>query len=115
MRIDEIHKPIKDDMPFNVPSDVHFHMLNDDGFYRKHYLPCMEKIRSERNEKVIQGHLMPMIDRCLNHYCLKYDIPKNPKDLMTGQEKAELAGKVLDFERNPQEELDANTPTDRIS
>ena len=32
MRIDEIHKPIKDDMPFNVPSDVHFHMLNDDGF-----------------------------------------------------------------------------------
>ena len=65
MRIDEIYKPIKDEMPYDVPSDVHFHMLNDDGFYRKHYLPCMEKIRSERNEKVIQGHLMPMIDKCV--------------------------------------------------
>ena len=43
------------------------------------------------------------------------NIPKSPKDLMTSTEKSELASKVLDFERNPQEELDATTPTDRIS
>tara|TARA_Y200000002_G_C22671979_1_gene660429 strand:- start:1850 stop:2197 length:348 start_codon:yes stop_codon:yes gene_type:complete len=115
MRIDEIHKPIKDEIPYDVPSDVHFHMLNDEGFYRKHYLPCMELMKSKTNEKVIQGHIMPMIDKCLNHYCLKYDISQTPKELMNTGEKSALAMKILDFERNPREELDAPTSTDRIS
>jgi|TARA_A100001388_G_scaffold276275_1_gene263571 uncharacterized protein involved in high-affinity Fe2+ transport len=115
MRIDEFTKPVKDTTPYDVPSDVHFHMLNDDSFYRQHYLPCMEKIRSERNEDIMQGHLMPMIDKCLNHYCIKYDIPKNPNELMTAGEKSELASKVMDFERNPKEKLDAPTPVDRIT
>ena len=106
------NNPIQDSMPFNVIDDVHFHMLNDEGFYRKHYLPCMDKMRSENNEKVIQGHIMPMIDKCLNHYCLKYDINKHPKELMNNSEKSELAHKVLDHERNPKEELpDANKTT----
>ena len=34
---------------------------------------------------------------------------------MTSTEKSELASKVLDFERNPEEQLDATTPTDRIA
>ncbi|MBR20633.1 MAG: hypothetical protein CMA64_10925 [Euryarchaeota archaeon] len=115
MRIDEFSKPVEDEMPYDVPSDVHFHMLNDDGFYRAHYLPCMEKIRSERNEAIVQGHLKPMIDKCLNHYCIKYDINKTPNELMTDGERSELASKVIDFERNPTEELDATSPADRIS
>ena len=92
-------------MPYNVIDDVHYHMLNDEGFYRKHYMPCMDKLKSETNEKVIQGHIMPMIDKCLNHYCLKYDINKHPKELMNKTEKADLAHKVLDHERNTKEEL----------
>ena len=106
MLLNEIfNNPIKDSMPYNVSDDVHFHMLNDEGFYRKHYLPCMEKMRSETNEKTIQGYIMPMIDKCLNHYCLKYDINKHPKELMNQSERADLAHKVLDHERNPKEEL----------
>jgi len=97
-----------EETPYDVGSDVHFHMLNDEGFYRKHYMPCMDKIKSANNEKIIQGHVMPMIDKCLNHYCNKYDINKLPKDLMTNQEKADLMSKVMDNERNPQEaDLDA--------
>ena len=100
--------PIDDSMPFNVIDDVHFHMLNDEGFYRKHYMPCMDKMRSETNEKIIQGHIMPLCDKALNHYCLKYDINKLPEEHMTAQEKSDLAHKVLDHERNPKEELDAS-------
>ena len=96
-----------DETPYDVAGDVHFHMLNDEGFYRKHYMPCMDKIKSDYNEKVIQGHVMPMIDKCLNHYCNKYNINKLPKDLMNDQEKADLMRKVIDNERNPQEGLDA--------
>jgi hypothetical protein len=58
----------------------------------------------------------PIVEKNENGlYKLKYDIPKSPKDLMTSTEKSELASKVLDFERNPEEQLDATTPTDRIS
>ena len=103
--------PLNDSMPYNVIDDVHFHMLNDEGFYRKHYMPCMDKIRSEHNQKVIQGHVMPMINKCLNHYCIKYNINKTPEELMNPQEKADLAHKVLDHERNPKEELPDATKT----
>ena len=105
------NNPLNDSMPYNVADDVHFHMLNDEPFYRHHYMPCMDKIRSEHNEKVIQGHLMPMIDKCLNHYCLKYNLDKTPDELMNPQERADLANKVLDHERNPKEELPDATKT----
>ena len=36
MKINEFYKDIKDDLPYDVLDDVHFHMLNDDMFYRKH-------------------------------------------------------------------------------
>jgi len=106
MLLNEIfNNPLEDSMPYNVADDVHYHMLNDEGFYRKYYMPCMDKIRSEHNEKVIQGHVMPMINKCLNHYCIKYDLNKTPEELMNPQEKADLANKVIDHERNPKEEL----------
>ena len=110
MKVEDFSQPINDDLPYDVPSDVHFHMLNDDGFYRKYYLPVMDKIRSERNNEVIQGLINPMIDKCVNHYIIKYDIAKQPNELMTKDEKSSLANKVLDFERNPQEVRDAFTP-----
>ncbi|MDB4341522.1 hypothetical protein OAA22_00470 [bacterium] len=100
-----------DSMPFDVIDDVHFHMINDEIFYRKHYMPCMDKMKSETNEKVIQGYIMPLCDKALNDYCLKYDINQLPAELMTAQEKADLAHKVLDHERNPKEDLDATTRT----
>ena len=99
------NNPINDSLPFNVIDDVHFHMLNDEGFYRKHYMPCMDKMKSETNEKVIQGLIMPLCDKALNHYCLKYDLNKVPSELMTNGDKSDLAHKVLDHERNPKEEL----------
>ena len=54
---------------------------------------------------------MPLCDKALNDYCLKYDINQLPAELMTAQEKADLAHKVLDHERNPKEDLDATTRT----
>lgn len=106
MLLNEIfNNPINDSLPYNVEDDVHFHMINDEGFYRKYYMPCMDKMRSETNEKVIQGLIMPLCDKALNHYCLKYDINKLPEELMNTQQRADLAHKVLDHERNPKEEL----------
>ena len=96
-------------LPYNVVEDVHFHMIDDDAFYRKYYMPCMDKVRSETNEKTIQGYVMPMIDKCVNHYILKYDINKTPEELLTKEEKSDLAARVMEYEKNPPQELD-NAP-----
>tara|TARA_B100001287_G_C22677386_1_gene528423 strand:+ start:39 stop:392 length:354 start_codon:yes stop_codon:yes gene_type:complete len=112
MKIFEIfNKEIEDKMPYDVVDDVHFHLLNDDMFYRKYYLPCMEKIRAEKNEKVIQGHMDPMIHKGINHYVIKYDIDKTPSDLMTPEEVKSLKDRVLDHERNPDKELQSAPET----
>lgn len=102
-------REVKDKVPFDVVDDVHFHMIDDDAFYRKHYLPCMDKIRSETNQDVIRGNVMPMIDKCLNHYCNKYDLTQTPKDLMSEEEKTQLLTKVVEYEKNPPKEEDALT------
>ena len=112
MRLDELDQKIQDKLPFDVVDDVHFHMINDDAFYRKYYLPCISKIRSEKNEKIIQGHLDPMIHKCMNHYCLKYDIPRHPSKLLSDEETADLKTRIMDYERNPEKELTDAPKTD---
>ena len=106
-------KEVKDKLPFDVVEDVHFHMIDDDAFYRKHYMPCMDKVKNETDNNVVRDTIMPMIDKCLNHYCNKYDLNETPKDLMSEQEKAQLVDRIMEYEKNPPKETD-NAPTPGI-
>lgn len=90
----------KDKLPYDVVEDIHFHMISDDAFYRKHYLPCMDSLGEDGMD---EEKVMPMVHKCVNHYCNKYDINKDPKDLLSNEEKADLVQRVLDYERNPPE------------
>ena len=100
-------KKVEDKLPFDVVEDVHFHMIDDDSFYRKHYLPCMDKVNVLDDGATAEDYVMPMIDKCLNHYCLKYDINKLPKELLSKEERSDLFQRVMDYEKNPPEDLDA--------
>ena len=100
------NKQVNDELPYDVAEDVHFHMIDDDSFYRKHYLPTMDKCDLTSNEDVIRGHIIPMIDKCLNHYCLKYDLNQNPKELLSDEDKSKLVARIIEFEKNPPEDLD---------
>ncbi len=110
MKLDEfVNKKIMDQMPYDVVEDLHFHMIDDDAFYRKYYLPVIDKIRSETNNDIIQGHLMPMVNKGLNHYCNKYDITPKPDKLMSEADKADLCSRIMEYEKNPPKDLD-NAP-----
>jgi len=102
-------KEVNDKVPFDVVDDVHFHMIDDDAFYRKHYLPCMDSIKGQNNQDVIRGHVMPMIEKCLNHYVNKFDLTQTPEELMTEEEKTQLLTKIMEYEKNPPKEEDAFT------
>ena len=55
MRIDEVfNRTPNDDLPYDVIEDVHFHMIDDDAFYRKHYLPCMDQVKKTKDENTIK-------------------------------------------------------------
>ena len=62
MRLDELDQKVQDKLPFDVVDDVHFHMINDDAFYRKYYMPCMDKIRMIETKN--QDDLYMKSDRC---------------------------------------------------
>ena len=109
MRIDEFFKQDDvDKLPYDVCDDLQYHMLNDTMFYRKHYLPAIEKCKSDYNEDVIQRHIMPMINAGCNHYVLKYDLSVDPKTLISPEEKVQLAQNIVDYEKNPPEEMNAS-------
>ncbi len=104
------NKEVNDDLPFDVVDDVHFHMIDDDAFYRKHYLPCMSKVKSVDSQQDVEKHIQPMIKKCLNHYCLKYDLNKTPEELLDTDGQSQLVQRILDYERTPDKDiLDAPT------
>ena len=107
MKLNEFYnKDMNDELPFDVVDDIHFHMIDDDAFYRKHYMPCMDKIKSETDEKIIQGHIKPMVNKCVNHYINKYDIPKTPEELLNPQDRSKLIIKIKEYEKNPPQDLE---------
>tara|TARA_E500000178_G_scaffold351956_1_gene414260 strand:- start:2489 stop:2833 length:345 start_codon:yes stop_codon:yes gene_type:complete len=103
--VEFLDKEQDDKMPYDIVDDVHFHMLNDDAFYRKYYMPCMDKIRNKKNQAALQGYLNPMIDKCMNHYVNKYDIPKSPKELLKPEDRSKLCGRIMDYENTPDKDL----------
>lgn len=104
-------KEVDDKLPFDVVDDVHFHMIDDDSFYRKYYMPCMDKVDKLKDKNKIEQYVKPMIHKCINHYCMKYDLNKTPEDLLTNEERSDLYTRVLEYYKNPPEDMDAPKTT----
>jgi len=109
--VEFLDKEQDDKIPYDIVDDVHFHMINDDAFYRKYYMPCMDKVRGEKNEKILQGYLDPMINKCMNHYVNKYDIPKQPNELLKPEDRSKLCSRIMDYEKTPDKDLPDATKT----
>lgn len=89
-----------DELPFDVKDDMFFHMLNDNAFYRRQYLPTVVKMKKGNPDEI----LSPMIDRCSRHYCEKYKINKDPNELLTDADKADLITKICEYESDASKE-----------
>jgi len=91
MKINEFFNQKQDqELNFNVPEDVYTYMVNDPAFYRKHYYPAILRLPKEGNAKSI----LPVIDKACNQYVRKYNIPKEGMQLLTAEEKNDMARQI---------------------
>ena len=86
---------------YDVPTDLVVFMRDDPQFYRKDYYPtmvgcqdCYNKGDRDQSMKL----LMPMIDKAVNSYTTKYDLPYEANDLMPIDERKELASRIYEME-----------------
>ena len=87
----------KDDkLPFDVADDMQFHMRNDPIFYRKEYLPTLDKCSKCTEDSQVPGLLDAMIDRATVDYCKKYNLPMLPGDLFSADDKSKLRARISD-------------------
>jgi len=100
MKFDDILN--KEDNPsYDVPSDLLCHMRDDTAFYRQMYYPTMAKCQDCYNNgdknKTIEI-ILPMIDKGVDHYIKKYDLPQRGNDLITMDERKSLAEMIYEQE-----------------
>ena len=85
---------------FDIVDDLHIFMRNDPMFYRKEYFPSMCEMSKSCNEESFRPStiIMPLIDKGLTSYCKKYDLAKHPNELLTKENKKNLAHKIASEE-----------------
>ena len=100
MRLDEFSKPIDNKLPYDVVDDVKAFVLNDKDFYRRHYYPAMCKMQDQiKSGKLSPLTLAPVIDKACSAYCSKFNINKDPKELLDKTEKKELISRLVNDEK----------------
>jgi|SaaInl0LU_22_DNA_1037365.scaffolds.fasta_scaffold19481_4 hypothetical protein len=107
MRIDEFAVPTDDSMPYDVVDDVKSFILNDKDFYRRTYYPSMCKLQDEMKKgNMSPKTLFPVVDQACEKYCNKFNIDKQPKNLLDKSEKVELIQRLIADERENLEKGD---------
>ena len=75
---------------YDVQEDVYTYMVNDSVFYRKHYYPAILLLKKAKDSK----SLFPIIDKACHLYVRKYNIPKDGHELLSDEEKQDMAQKI---------------------
>ena len=90
------------ELPFDVADDVVVFMQNDPEFYRTQTYPTLVNVQKAVNNggKFNKKQMFPMIDKAVEQYIKKFDIPKRrDKVLSTEAEKIECATRLLNAEK----------------
>ena len=91
----------EDNPSYDVPSDLLCHMRDDTAFYRGLYYPTMAKCQEcynngDKNKSI--EIILPMINKGVSHYIKKYNLPQDPNDLITMDERKTLAQQIYEQE-----------------
>jgi hypothetical protein len=90
-------KTDKDELPFDIEDDLVVYMKNDPMFYRKHYYPAVLKMQSahQQNKTLDATSLWtPIVKRAIVPYMSKFDINKNPQDIIKKENIVSIANKI---------------------
>lgn len=99
---------------FDIVEDLFIYMLNDSMFYRKHYFPVMSDIKdciADNKDIDIEEKLNPVIDKALQSYSDKYDLPDVVEDYFNDDERRELVDKIYSAEIDDEN----NTENDELN
>jgi len=97
----DIEVSAEEDLPFDITSDLHVFMKNDPMFYRRVYYPTILKIADHLKQKRklnFSKVLSPMIDKALDVYCKKFDLPQSTKKHFTQDSRKSLIDSIRDEE-----------------
>jgi hypothetical protein len=94
VRLVEFHKQAK--LDFDLVDDIHYYVMNDDTFYRKHYYPLMNKCKQTGNNELLK----PIIDLAIKEYSTKYNIPYQFINQLTAEDKNILMQRLIDSEKS---------------
>ena len=101
MKINEfINDETNDEHPnlgWDVVGDLHVHMKNDPMFYRKEYYPTIASMQDslkQGNPIDTKKAIVPMINKGMEHYCAKYDIPRRRGELLQSEDIDALVEKI---------------------
>ena len=87
----------KDELPFDIEDDLVVYMRNDPIFYRKHYYPAVLKMQSaQQQNKILDATSLwtPIIKRAIVPYMSKFNIHKNPQDIIKKDNIISIANKI---------------------
>ena len=77
------------ELDYNIMDDIHYFMINDPNFYRKHYFPTIDKAKKDGNNSTIR----PLIDTA------------RPDRVIKDEDKESLQQRIIDTEAE-QDEID---------
>ena len=89
------------ELDYNIMDDIHYFMINDPNFYRKHYFPTIDKAKKEGNNSTIK----PLIDTAINLHFKQFDVKARPERVIKDEDKESLQQKIIDTEAE-QDEID---------
>ena len=100
MRIDELANIEEPKLNFDIVDDLHIFMRNDPMFYRKEYFPCMCEMSKCLGEDQFNPakYVLPLNSKGLNHYCKKYNLAKFPDEILSLEDRKNLAHKIMSEE-----------------
>ena len=82
------------ELDYNIMDDIHYFMINDPNFYRKHYFPTIDKAKKDGNNSTIR----PLIDTAINLYFKQFDVKARPDRVIKDEDKESLQQRIIDTE-----------------
>lgn len=81
----------------DLSDDLQYFMNNDPAFYRKEYYPTLSKMMHTVKEgaQCNDDIFRPCVDKAVEIYCKKFNIPGNIKSVFTDVDRDELARKIF--------------------
>ena len=98
----DINTDINPKPDFDIVDDIVVFMRNDPHFYRRHYYPKMVSVTNEykKNNTINRELFAEMLETAIPVYLDKFDIPNNPNDVFTKEDKNAIVDAIIDEESN---------------